>query len=52
MGENTLRALTSDLAYLEAGRWLRPAIPPLPGARSAAPEIHRALFMAATATRD
>ncbi len=52
MGENTLRALTSDLAYLEAGQWLQPAIPPLPRAGGPAPEIRCASFVAAAATRD
>jgi len=32
MGENSLRALASDLAYLEAWRWLRPEAP-CPGRR-------------------
>jgi hypothetical protein len=32
MGENSLRALASDLAYLEGGLWWRPA-PPCPGRR-------------------
>jgi len=54
MGENTLRALTSDLAYLEA--WAMAAIgsppPSLPGALSPAPEIRRASLVAAAAARD
>jgi hypothetical protein len=41
MGDNTLRALTSDLAYLEAWGWRRPEVPALAGARSAAAEIRR-----------
>lgn len=42
MGDNTLRALTSDLAYL--GAWsLAATAPPLAGARSSAAEIRRPL---------
>ncbi len=40
MGDNTLRALTSDLAYLEAWGMAR-APPALAGARGAAFEIRR-----------
>src|SRR5690606_16348746 len=53
MGENTLRALTSDLAYLEAWSMAATGTPPsLPGAGSTAPEIPRASLVAPPATRD
>lgn len=41
MGDNTLRALTSDLTYLEALARRQPENPCLAGARGAAPQICR-----------
>ncbi len=52
MGENTLRALTSDLAYLEAWSMAATGSPPLSGAGSPAPEIRCPSSLAAAATRD
>jgi len=50
MGENTLRALTSDLAYLEA--WSMAATGNLPGTGSPVAEICLSSSVAAAATRD
>ncbi len=52
MGENTLRALTSDLAYLEAWSLAATVAHSLAGARSPAFEIRRASSVAAGPARD
>lgn len=52
MGENTLRALTSDLTYLEAWSMAATGSPPLPRARSIVAQIRGPSSLAAAATRN
>ncbi len=52
MGENTLRALTSDLAYLEAWSMAATGRPPLSRTGSPAPELRGPSSVAAAAARN